>query len=428
MSTTADIPGAEATFHYPIGDELRGERATLGRSLLEVQRDLRIKAVYISAIENTDPSVFPNASFVPGYVRAYARYLGLDADEVYGRFCADSGFRSPGAAPRLAGGRPGRSGATGKPGGRDAGLLNARASGVFRPDFPLAEPRRRLSDVPLSAVGSLAMLVGLVGALGYGGWSVLQNIQRVQFAPVEEAPVALAELDTVEAPAVPALDETAMTELARPVAATALAELYRKQELEVPILAPRDGPIAGLDPDSVGLLAEAPRAAPAPARAAPATAGVAPGAAPVAAAAAGPAPPAPPGAGTAPAAELAADGTGVMGAGVTGAGVTIVAERAAWVRVYLADDTVIFERILETGETYPLPPDLVDPMIWAGNSGSVYVRVGGDLRGPLGSGTKAVKDVPLQPEAIAERFGVVANVPEAVARAFSPVAQAVIQQ
>jgi cytoskeletal protein RodZ len=37
---------------------------------------LRIKADYVAAIENADPSVFPNPSFVPGYVRAYARYLG----------------------------------------------------------------------------------------------------------------------------------------------------------------------------------------------------------------------------------------------------------------------------------------------------------------------------------------------------------------
>ena len=28
----------------------------------------------------------------------------------------------------------------------------------------------------------------------------------------------------------------------------------------------------------------------------------------------------------------------------------MVAERAAWIRVYLADKTVVFERILETGE------------------------------------------------------------------------------
>ena len=79
---------------------------------------------------------------------------------------------------------------------------------------------------------------------------------------------------------------------------------------------------------------------------------------------------------------------------------TIVAERAAWIRVYRADKSVIFEKILETGETYSPPPETSAPLIWAGNSGSVYVRIGEQLRGPLGPGTKAVRDVPLDPAAL----------------------------
>ena len=31
-------------YEFRLGDELRGERATLGKTLLDVQRDLRIKA------------------------------------------------------------------------------------------------------------------------------------------------------------------------------------------------------------------------------------------------------------------------------------------------------------------------------------------------------------------------------------------------
>ena len=37
-----------------LGDALRGERATMGKSLLDVQIDLKIKASYIAAIENCD--------------------------------------------------------------------------------------------------------------------------------------------------------------------------------------------------------------------------------------------------------------------------------------------------------------------------------------------------------------------------------------
>ena len=40
------------TSDVSLGDLLRGQRATLGKSLFDVQRDLRIKAIYIAAIEN----------------------------------------------------------------------------------------------------------------------------------------------------------------------------------------------------------------------------------------------------------------------------------------------------------------------------------------------------------------------------------------
>ncbi len=44
-------------FELRLGDILRGERATLGKSLLDVQRELHIRAAYIAAIENGDLTV-----------------------------------------------------------------------------------------------------------------------------------------------------------------------------------------------------------------------------------------------------------------------------------------------------------------------------------------------------------------------------------
>ena len=38
------------SFELRLGDEMRGERATQGKSLMDVQRELRIKASYIAAI------------------------------------------------------------------------------------------------------------------------------------------------------------------------------------------------------------------------------------------------------------------------------------------------------------------------------------------------------------------------------------------
>ena len=73
-------------FELRLGDTMRGERATIGKSLLDVQRDLKIKASYISAIENCDPGAFDTPGFVAGYVRSYAKYLGMDSEEVLQQF------------------------------------------------------------------------------------------------------------------------------------------------------------------------------------------------------------------------------------------------------------------------------------------------------------------------------------------------------
>ena len=391
MGTPKDmVPShGHASVDARIGDILRGERATLGRSLLDVQRELKIRAIYIDAIENADVTVFPNKSFIAGYVRSYARYLALDPEAVLTVFRAETGLAENGRA---------------QTGRAQTGLRRAAPAGpgVFRPDFPLAErPRRGLPLPPLSALGSVLALAALAGGLGYGGWAVLQNVQRVQFAPVEEAPAALATIETLPAPETPAVEAAELGDLARPVAAAQLAELYRKQELEVPILAPRDGPIAAIDPAKVGRLAQAAATPVAPAApAAPAAAGEAAGAAfrPEAPAALVPAAAGP---------------------------VTLVAERAAWIRVYRADKSVIFEKILETGETYAPPPEAAPPLIWAGNSGSVYVRIGDTLRGPLGNGTRAVKDMSLDPAALAASLPEAAAAPEVVSRAFDPVHVAV---
>ncbi len=77
-------------FELRLGDVMRGERATLGKSLLDVQRELKIKATYIAAIENADVSAFETPGFVAGYVRSYARYLGMEPDWAFQRFCKEA--------------------------------------------------------------------------------------------------------------------------------------------------------------------------------------------------------------------------------------------------------------------------------------------------------------------------------------------------
>ena len=87
-----DKPKGFDDFDLRLGDLMRGERATLGKSLLDIQRELKIKATYIAAIENADISAFETPGFIAGNVRSYARYLGMDPDWAFQRFCLEANF------------------------------------------------------------------------------------------------------------------------------------------------------------------------------------------------------------------------------------------------------------------------------------------------------------------------------------------------
>jgi len=87
--------------------------------------------------------------------------------------------------------------------------------------------------------------------------------------------------------------------------------------------------------------------------------------------------------------------------------IQLYAVRAAWVRVHFEDSTVLFEKILEKGEYYSLPADVENPLLRAGNSGSVYVLVDGVPFGPVGAGTSVAKQVSLNDLDIQQRFAAV---------------------
>lgn len=411
MTKTIKDPdhGVPEDFDTPIGDLLRAERARQGRSLLDVQRDLRIKAAHVAAIEEMKLDGFVNRGVIPGYVRSYARYLDLEPEPVYHLFCAQTGFSTA---------TFGAESTKGRRRGRAAAVI-----GSFRPDFPLAPKRAgfALPSVPLSAIGSVLALVALIGGLGYGGWTVVRNIQRVQFAPVDEQPVAVAEVDDLSAPGVDAGANAEGPASARRTSETALTELYRDQEAAVPIPTPRDGPIAAIDPASRG---------PVPQRAQSPMLDTAAASLPGTQVSAGLIPPEQGDTAAIIAAAVAANVAGAVPEAATvlpgdltpHEKLTVIAERAAWIRVYLPSGTIVFERILEKGETYSPPDGLTDPKIWAGNSGSVYVRVGETLRGPLGSGTRAARDVPLVASALSETYPAVEQVPEVVSQSLGAAA------
>ena len=258
MGTTVHNSGesGHGPYEYALGDELRGERATLGKTLLDIQRDLRIKAAYIAAIEDAKPEVFPNPSFIAGYVRSYARYLSLDPDEVFRRFCQESGFvGSQGGQAKLKAGR--RRVAQPMPGG-------------FRPDFPLTRlqprgcPRCRCRRSARCWCWS-----GCSPGSGTAAGRCCRTSSGCSSRRWRSCRWRWPRWTRSTRRRQRRRRSRSSSGLESPVAATALADLYRQQEAEVPILVPRDGPIAALDPDRTGLLARPAPAARAPARRGP---------------------------------------------------------------------------------------------------------------------------------------------------------------
>ncbi|RBI87132.1 DUF4115 domain-containing protein [Rhodosalinus halophilus] len=358
-------------FDLRLGDVMRGERATMGKSLLDVQRELRIKASYIAAIENCDPSAFDTPGFIAGYVRSYARYLNMDPDRTFEAFCAESGF-SP-AHGMSADASIGRS----RPEARRAPepVASAARDPLAESRFAFGAPQDSLlSRIEPGAIGSLLVLLALVGAIGYGGLSVLREIQRVQLAPVDQTPVVLSDLDPLEAANGPV--EEAMNGGPEAPSPDALDRLYRPQALDTPVLVARDAPISTLDPDTLGAFARSDR----------------PAEPEIASAEPGPEPPAPD---AAPMPQVVAEGPET---------VTLFAIRPAWVRVRAGDGSIIFEKILDAGEEYTLPRDAEAPTLRAGMSGSIYFEVGGDLYGPAGQGTNVVRSVAVSADAVRESY------------------------
>ncbi|UCF68304.1 MAG: DUF2914 domain-containing protein [Acidobacteriota bacterium] len=61
-----------------LGEKLRGEREKRGVDLEDVAQVTRIRERFLSALERDALAELPGGAFNKGFVRAYARYLGLD--------------------------------------------------------------------------------------------------------------------------------------------------------------------------------------------------------------------------------------------------------------------------------------------------------------------------------------------------------------
>ena len=357
-------------FELKLGDTLRGERATLGKSLVEVQNELKIKACYISAIENCDPLAFDTPGFVAGYVRSYARYLNLEPDEVFTKFCSESGFATVHGMSDKASSIKANSNSVLLP---SENFIDGEELFRKSPTAILDSSANTFDKIEPGAIGSLAALICVVCGIGYGGLTLFNQIQTVEISPSEASPIVLTEISSA------ILREENIDSLKTNLATSEqLDRLYRPQALEVPVLTARDAPISTLDPsfsnnfdieEKLNI------------------------------------------------SEIVTNGseTGIteklLNKGLEETSIQVVQElppsiavlvaENAWVQITAADGTVIYENIMLPGEEFVLPQLEIPPKLRAGMSGYVYFSVNGELFGPVGSGTSVRKNVELSATNIA---------------------------
>ena len=351
-------------FELKLGDTLRGERATLGKSLVEVQNELKIKAAYISAIENCDPLAFDTPGFVAGYVRSYARYLNLDPDEVFEKFCSESGFATVHGMSDKASSTKSSAGSILLP---SDNFIDGEELFSKSPTAILDNSSKTFDKIEPGAIGSLAALICIICGIGYGGLSLFNQMQTVKISPSDASPIVLTEISSELV-----REENIDTLKTSKISSDQLDRLYRPQALEVPVLTARDGPISTLDPSFSNNFDMEQRLT---------------------------------------TSEIAINASDrnlteqVLINNYQEASIQVVQDlppsiavlvtENAWVQITGSDGTVIYENIMLPGEEFILPQLEVPPKLRAGMSGYVYFSVNGELFGPVGSGTSVRKNVEL---------------------------------
>ena len=82
---------SEREIHEPaaFGQQLMLAREKAGMTLDEAARALNLKQEMVEAIEDSDMDKLPPVTFVQGYIRSYARLLGLSEDKILDEFEAE---------------------------------------------------------------------------------------------------------------------------------------------------------------------------------------------------------------------------------------------------------------------------------------------------------------------------------------------------
>ncbi len=156
---------------YPVGQKLAQARTKRGLSLEEAAHETKMRPDKIYAIENDDYSSFPSNAYAKGFIKNYARYLGVDVGDF---LCTFDSSMPIGVA--------------------DYEYLKHDPEPVAT-STPLYRERRKPSFLPIATGGALALIA-------FMGFWIKENARRI-FGESTTAPVTAAALPIPVLPVVP---------------------------------------------------------------------------------------------------------------------------------------------------------------------------------------------------------------------------------
>jgi len=97
--------GAEREGRSPVGERLRDARERRGLDLYRAERDTKIRAKFLAAMEDGEFADLPGDVYTRGFLRNYATYLDLDPDEIEEGWRGEAGEIRP-LMPTMVGPQP----------------------------------------------------------------------------------------------------------------------------------------------------------------------------------------------------------------------------------------------------------------------------------------------------------------------------------
>ena len=307
---------------FRAGSELREARERLGWDLAEVAAALRIKLSYLQAIEDGQVAALPGNAYALGFLRTYATTLGLDPDEVARRFRAEA--RDVNRRPELA--------------------------------FPSPVPERGLP------IGAMTLLGLVILVAGYAAWYRFSEHEQVATHTVPPVPEQL--LAAPKAAPVSPQVASVMPAPGSPLPHLPPVTLPSQAAAPAASPSPSPGPATG---QTASATPEVTATSPAPTHA---PAGEAETAAP--APPSTPNPSAQPAAGLAPPPNAAQDG------------IVLHATAPTWVQVRDADGRVVYDHVMQAGDSWSVPADQTGLTMTTGNAGGLEVAENGATLGDFG--------------------------------------------